>query len=87
MPRIIDELKAAGDIVLGPSTPPDLQNRAEGLRYLTRLLRAGLESQVVFFIQAVDTAGNVTVSGNKGHYFEPEGTDVYLPVILNRAAP
>ncbi len=44
--RFCDELKAAGDIVLGPSTPPDLQNRAEGLRYLTRLLRAGLESQV-----------------------------------------
>ena len=47
---------------------------------------SGLEGAAVFFIQAMDTAGNVTVSGNKGHYFEPESTNVYLPVILNRAA-
>ena len=46
----------------------------------------GLSGQTVFFVQAVDTAGNVTVSGNKGHYFEPERSSVYLPVILNHAA-
>lgn len=41
-----DELKAAGDVVLRTQTPPDLFNRAEGFRYLTRLLRAGLDSYV-----------------------------------------
>lgn len=41
-----DSLKEAGNIVLQPNTPNDPFNRAEGYRYLTRLLRAGLESQI-----------------------------------------
>ncbi len=41
-----DELKSAGDVILQEHTPSDLFNRAEGFRYLTRLLRAGLESYV-----------------------------------------
>jgi hypothetical protein len=43
-----DNLKEAGEIVLGSTTPTDAFNRAEGYRYLTRLLRAGLESNVEF---------------------------------------
>ncbi len=43
-----DNLKQAGDIVMGSTTPDDSFNRAEGFRYLTRLLRAGLESNVEF---------------------------------------
>ncbi len=43
-----DELKAVGNIILRPETPGDLFNRAEGYRYLTRLLRAGLDSSVEF---------------------------------------
>jgi hypothetical protein len=39
-------LDRAGDAVLREGTPPDPFQRAEGLRYLTRLLRAGLESHV-----------------------------------------
>ncbi len=39
-------LEAAGDAILRPGTPETPFHRAEGLRYLTRLLRAGLESQV-----------------------------------------
>jgi hypothetical protein len=41
-----DELKAAGDLMLQPDVPQDPLTRAEGYRYLTRLLRAGLDSFV-----------------------------------------
>ncbi|MFK7895677.1 MAG: DUF1214 domain-containing protein [Myxococcota bacterium] len=39
-------LESAGDTILRDSTPKDAFNRAEGFRYLTRLLRASLESQI-----------------------------------------
>ncbi|MFK7975235.1 MAG: DUF1214 domain-containing protein [Halioglobus sp.] len=48
--QFCDELKAAGDIVHQEGVPDDLFNRAEGYRYLTRLLRAGLES----FVESAD---------------------------------
>ena len=41
-------LERAGDAVLRTETPANAFDRAEGYRYLTRLLRAGLESQVEF---------------------------------------
>jgi len=41
-------LERAGEAVLRPETPADAFDRAEGFRYLTRLLRAGLESQLEF---------------------------------------
>ncbi len=41
-----DRLKEAGEIIQHSSSPQDAFNRAEGFRYLTRVLRAGLESQV-----------------------------------------
>ena len=44
--RFCDELKVAGDLVMAPGAPEDLFTRAEGYRYLTRLLRAGLDSYV-----------------------------------------
>ena len=43
-----DGLKEAGKVVMREETPDDLFNRAEGFRYLTRLLRAGLEMYVEF---------------------------------------
>ncbi len=43
-----DALKAAGQIVQSPNAPRDAFNRAEGYRYLTRLLRGGLESFLEF---------------------------------------
>lgn len=45
-----DSLKAAGAVVLADSSPDDPLSRAEGWRYLTRLLRAALET----FVEAAD---------------------------------
>lgn len=39
-------LEKAGDTILRPSTPANVFDRAEGIRYLTRLVRAGLDSQI-----------------------------------------
>jgi hypothetical protein len=39
-----DQLKAAGELVNAARAPQDEFNRAEGYRYLTRMLRAALES-------------------------------------------
>jgi uncharacterized protein DUF1214 len=41
-------LEQAGQSILQAGTPPDAFDRAEGFRYLTRLLRAGLESQLEY---------------------------------------
>src|SRR5690242_17965433 len=41
-----DTLKMAGSVILRDSSPHDPFSRAEGLRYLSRLIRAGLEAFV-----------------------------------------
>ena len=41
-----DSLKQAGEVVLRSAAPQDAFNRAEGYRYLSRMLRAALESNV-----------------------------------------
>lgn len=43
-----DSLKLAGEQVLRDTTPGDVFNRAEGYRYLTRLLRLGLEKNIEY---------------------------------------
>ncbi|MFK7733479.1 MAG: DUF1214 domain-containing protein [Pseudomonadales bacterium] len=43
-----DSLKAAGNIIRSEKAPHDAFNQAEGYRYLTRLLRGGLESFMEF---------------------------------------
>jgi len=43
-----DELKAAGHVLLAPGAPRDPFQQAEGLRYLSRLTRAGLEAYVEY---------------------------------------
>ncbi|MFT4825736.1 MAG: hypothetical protein ACJAUG_002528 [Halioglobus sp.] len=47
-----DGLKEAGELVNADKAPDDSFNRAEGYRYLTRMLRAGLES----FLEYGDSA-------------------------------
>ncbi|MEZ4331007.1 MAG: DUF1214 domain-containing protein [Myxococcota bacterium] len=41
-----DELKRAGETILRPEVPTDPLDRAEGFRYLTRILRLALETNV-----------------------------------------
>jgi len=43
-----EELKAAGSVLLSPGAPRDPFQQAEGLRYLSRLTRAGLEAYVEY---------------------------------------
>ncbi|NND82379.1 MAG: DUF1214 domain-containing protein [Gammaproteobacteria bacterium] len=58
-----ERLKQAGDLIESDGAPDDDLSRAEGYRYLTRLLRAGLESSVegsdprypVFYSLSTDT--------------------------------
>ena len=47
-----DQLKLAGTVLKSPGTPQDAFTQAEGLRYLTRLTRAGLEA----FVEYADPA-------------------------------
>ena len=43
-----DDLKAAGNVLLSPGTPRDPFQQAEGIRYLSRLTRAGLEAYLEY---------------------------------------
>ena len=49
-------------------------------RWETRL--TGLAGPFFYFVQAVDSAGNVTVTSNKGLWFEPIRHQVYLPLVV-----
>jgi hypothetical protein len=37
---------------------------------------------MLYFVQVVDNAGNVSVADNKGHYYEVSGHETYLPVVI-----
>ena len=43
-----DQLKLAGNVLKYPGTPQDIFQQTEGIRYLSRLVRAGLEAYVEF---------------------------------------
>lgn len=62
-----DVLKAAGANVLGKGTPKDILNQAEGYRYLSRLVRAGLEN----FLEAADPSLPVLTSVVDGRRAAP----------------
>jgi hypothetical protein len=42
----------------------------------------GLTGQFIYLVQAVDGAGNVTITSNKGLFFEPERHQIYLPIVM-----
>ncbi|RLC62322.1 MAG: hypothetical protein DRI48_09690 [Chloroflexi bacterium] len=47
---------------------------------------SGLSGKVRYFVQAVDRAGNVSMSTNKGLFFEPEEHTIYLPLVLRQSS-
>jgi hypothetical protein len=59
----------------------DLSPAGSGDRWKGRLALTNGKESVHFFVQAVDLAGNVTTSNNKGEFFEPL-YKAYLPVVL-----
>jgi len=46
--QFCDQLKAAGAQILDPAVPDDVMTKAEGYRYLSRLLRLSLEKNIEF---------------------------------------
>ena len=46
---------------------------------------SGLTGKAIFILQAMDAAGNVTISSNKGQYFSPEPNHIYLPITVRKA--
>lgn len=70
-----DELKKLGQVVFREEAPGDVFNRAQGFRYLTRLLRGGLESRVDYadpqypaFFRLADETKGVLNNNPDNHY-------------------
>jgi hypothetical protein len=42
----------------------------------------GLSQSASYLIQAVDKAGNVSMTANKGLFFQPEERRVFLPLVM-----
>lgn len=59
----------------------DLAYNPESDRWAGELALAAGET-VGYFVQAVDKAGNVTTSNNKGLFFEPVTYELYLPLVV-----
>ena len=71
-----DRLKGAGQLVTREGTPTDVRNRALGYRFLTRLLRGGLERSVDYadpqypgFYRLADETKGV-LNDNPDNYYE-----------------
>jgi hypothetical protein len=74
-----DQLKASGAALMYPGTPRDGFNQAEGMRYLTRLTRAGLEAFVEFsdpsfpvFRRMVHETVKMGADNPDNHYFNAQ---------------
>ena len=76
-----DELKRAGSIVDRPATPDHEIDRAEGYRYLTRLLRVGLDLTLEF----ADPAAPVLMPAQARHFGDGGNTAdcLYLHAVVD----
>ncbi|HWU67417.1 MAG TPA: DUF1214 domain-containing protein [Stenotrophobium sp.] len=78
-----DSLKRAGEQILRPEAPADELTRAEGYRYLTRLLRIGLEMHLEF--ADPDFPGFFAPSHETGKIGADNPDNLYLMGRLNGA--
>jgi len=44
-----------------------------------------LTGQFIYFVQVVDGAGNVTITTNKGLFFEPTRHEIYMPLVMRNS--
>ncbi|MFC6672047.1 DUF1214 domain-containing protein [Marinobacterium aestuariivivens] len=82
--RFCDTLKRAGDQVLREEAPADPATRAEGFRYLSRLLRIGLEMHLEF--ADPDFPGFIKPSHETAKIGADNPDNLYLYARLNGAA-
>jgi hypothetical protein len=76
-----DTLKRAGQQILRPEAPADVLDRAEGFRYLSRLLRIGLEMHLEF--ADPDFPGFFMPSHETGKIGADNPDNLYLSARLN----
>ncbi len=86
-----DRLKAAGAILKYPGTPADPFQQAEGIRYLTRLTRAGLEAFVEYsdpafpvFRRMVHETVKMGADNPDNHYFNAQVSGKYEYIITGK---
>ncbi len=79
------ELEHAGAILDRPESPDGEIDRAEGLRYLTRLLRVGLDLTLEF----ADPLHPALISAQESHFGDGGNTAdcVYLHAVIDVQAP
>lgn len=78
--QLLDTLRAASKLVLGPDVPDDARHRAEGLRYLTRLLASGLVTCVEFADADYPTFGRMVEPSMKWGLDCPDCLYLYATV-------
>jgi len=86
-----DQLKAAGAALIAPGTPRDAFQQAEGIRYLTRLTRGGLEAFLEFndpafpvFRRTAHETIKLGADNPDNHYFNAQISTKYSYCIRGR---
>jgi hypothetical protein len=85
-----DDASGIEQVLITYST--DGQNwRSVGLAYSAYTERweralSGLTAKTSYFVQVMDGAGNVTITTNKGMFFEPTCHEIYLPLVMRSSS-